>query len=272
MSTSSIPFCGSLDTERHASDLALYQRSYAPALQIDAHAHAASYFCLVIRGAFEEHFEGGVRRCTPGMVIFRPAGARHADRFQHEGATCLLVRLNERWHARLEDYQVTCPSGSVDFSEGKMPMLARQLYAEFQAPDQFSALAAEGLTLTMLAELERRSVAPTRTAGTPPWLRQVAERLHTEALGSWSVENLAQGVDVHPVHLMRRFRQHYGCTISTYARRVRITYASEQLAHTDAPLATIALDAGFYDQSHFSRCFKKVIGTTPRAYRAAHQG
>jgi len=53
-------------------------------------------------------------------------------------------------------------------------------------------------------------------------------------------------------------------------RELRIDFAREQLAG-HAPLSDIAAAAGFYDQSHFSRCFKRHVGVTPAAYRSECQ-
>jgi AraC family transcriptional regulator len=43
--------------------------------------------------------------------------------------------------------------------------------------------------------------------------------------------------------------------------------AAAQIAQTDVPIARIAVDAGFADQSHFTRMFKRYVGTTPARYR-----
>ena len=60
-----------------------------------------------------------------------------------------------------------------------------------------------------------------------------------------------------------------GQTVAAYIRQKRIEYACRALAETDAPLADVALAAGFADQSHLGRTFKRIMRTTPAAYRAA---
>jgi AraC-like DNA-binding protein len=47
-----------------------------------------------------------------------------------------------------------------------------------------------------------------------------------------------------------------------------VAFARQQLAATEAPIAQIALTAGFSDQSQLTRTFRRVTGTTPAAYRA----
>jgi AraC family transcriptional regulator len=54
-----------------------------------------------------------------------------------------------------------------------------------------------------------------------------------------------------------------------YLRRLRLEWAAERLRKPDDPLAEIASAAGFADQSHFTRRFKRLFGVTPAVFRAA---
>jgi AraC family transcriptional regulator len=74
-------------------------------------------------------------------------------------------------------------------------------------------------------------------------------------------------VGVHPVHLAREFRRHFGRTVGGYIRQQRIDQACRELKKDGAPLAEIALSVGFSNQSHFTRAFKSVTGTTPSSFR-----
>ena len=75
--------------------------------------------------------------------------------------------------------------------------------------------------------------------------------------------DVARRVGVHPVHLARTFRRVHQITFAGYVRHVRIEFARRELAASDAPLGDIAVAAGFCDQSHFSRLFKRYTGLTP---------
>jgi AraC family transcriptional regulator len=63
------------------------------------------------------------------------------------------------------------------------------------------------------------------------------------------------------------FRQQYGCTVGDYVRKLRLDFASRQLATSSASLAAIALAAGFADQSHFTKAFRRASGMTPAEWR-----
>jgi AraC-like DNA-binding protein len=68
----------------------------------------------------------------------------------------------------------------------------------------------------------------------------------------------------------RRFRASFHVTPQQYLRKLRLHMASRALVYTNQPLAKVALNCGFVDQSHFSREFRRHFGRTPRDYRAHH--
>ncbi len=108
-----------------------------------------------------------------------------------------------------------------------------------------------------------------RLTGTlPRWLADARSYLHDPGqVGSLS--ELATAVGVHPVTLARGFRKAYGCSVGAYLRWLRVARAAHELTETDAPLAEIALAAGFADQSHFSNVFRREMGLSPSAFRRA---
>lgn len=67
--------------------------------------------------------------------------------------------------------------------------------------------------------------------------------------------------------LLRQFKQYTGFSPINYLITLRIETAKKLMHSTELPLVQIALESGFYDQSHFSNCFVKFVGLTPREYR-----
>jgi AraC family transcriptional regulator len=157
---------------------------------------------------------------------------------------------------------------TAEFNYGSAVWLAKILYDEFYRMDRASPLAIEGLTLGMMAEVSRRHVK-TSDGTSPRWLEQARDFLHAHFSEELTLEGIAGAVGTHPVHLARVFRQYYGCTVGEYMRRLRVEFACREMSLTNRPLLQGALEAGFYDQSHFSRTFKKIVGLTPTAYRAS---
>ena len=85
------------------------------------------------------------------------------------------------------------------------------------------------------------------------------------------LDQLADAAHVSPSSLGRAFRDVLDTTPWRYVMRRRIDHAKRLLVGTGRSLADIALDAGFYDQAHFSRAFKRFTGTTPGAFREESQ-
>jgi len=66
----------------------------------------------------------------------------------------------------------------------------------------------------------------------------------------------------------RTFKARFGCTPSQYVKRMRVARAQNLMIISNTALSQIALECGFADQSHFSNCFRKVVGERPAAWRA----
>jgi AraC family transcriptional regulator len=97
----------------------------------------------------------------------------------------------------------------------------------------------------------------------PPWLEEAKDLLNDRFLEGLSLVQIADEIGVHPSHLSRTFRRHFGLTLGDYVRSLRIDHAIRQLAATDRPIGHIAATAGFSDHAHFSRECKKRLGMTP---------
>mgnify|MGYP001221641029 CR=1 FL=1 len=86
-----------------------------------------------------------------------------------------------------------------------------------------------------------------------------------------SVENLVQMTHCSNSQFRRGFRRFFKMTPVDYILLTRINAAREMLEHSTRLIAEIALDVGFYDQSHFIRTFKRFRGITPHQYRLQHR-
>ncbi|MGV1793095.1 helix-turn-helix domain-containing protein [Rhizobium lusitanum] len=81
---------------------------------------------------------------------------------------------------------------------------------------------------------------------------------------------LAEIVNVSRFHFARIFKQSTGMTAMTFVEQCRINKAQSLISETDVSLAEVALITGFADQSHFTRRFRRLIGSTPAAFAREH--
>jgi len=137
-----------------------------------------------------------------------------------------------------------------------------------QSDDDATVPLAEELALELVSTLSER-LEYRGTGAAPSWLRRVRDVLHDRAAAKLTLTQMAIEAGVHPVYLARAFRHHFGRPLGSYLRRVRVAMAADGLARSDAPPARLACGAGFCDQSHLNRVFRRETGWSPVGYRRA---
>lgn len=252
-----------------AAEFRLTETAYAPRHSLPKHSHEHACFVVVLRGTFSETYESNSRECEPLTIIFRPPHEIHRDIFSNRSARCLNIEVSEQWLGRVSAYSRAL-NHSADFRGHTFSKLATRLDREYRQMDEASPLMIEGLLLEIVAESARRAACSTAAGRPPCWLARAEEMIRAHFSEPLTLTGIAAAVDAHPLHLSALFRQTYGCTVGEYTRRLRIEFAAFELSRSERPIIEIALAAGFYDQSHFSRTFKRHTGLTPAAYRAIH--
>ena len=230
------------------------------------HVHDRPIFATMLTGSFEDVFTTRTHECLPSTVFTEPAGERHANRIQKAGAHVLVIQPDAQESERLRPAsrlweEIHC------FRHGGVAGRARQLSREIRSPDFATGLAVEGLILEMLSIAARLDEGKRQGGGPPPWLERARDLVHDRFRDKLRIEDVASAVDVHPAHLARTFRDHFHVPLGGYIRRLRIDWATRQVAETEVPFSAIAARAGFADQSHFTREFRKHSGLTPGRYR-----
>ena len=234
------------------------------------HEHDRPVFVYVLDGAVSVTCSGADFDCPPGSLRIVPAGQRHRTRYGAGRTRCLIVGVGEERAASLRrtsqilDRPAYFPPGSPAVAP------AARLETELERNDTVTPLAVEALLLEMVVADFRWTQGPLNRRA-PPWLEQVRAQLHAGFRGSFRFAELAAEAQVHPGHLSRAFRRHFGCTISAYLRRLRLEWAKAELMEPDRPLGRIAFEAGFADQSEFSRRFRREVGMTPSQFRRTHE-
>ncbi|GAA4448678.1 AraC family transcriptional regulator [Novipirellula rosea] len=84
-----------------------------------------------------------------------------------------------------------------------------------------------------------------------------------------SVQELASIAEMSRYQLDRRMRHIFGITAGQWLMKARIDLAEGLLAESKTPIAAVALEAGYSDQSAFTRQFRVTTGLSPREYRTA---
>jgi AraC family transcriptional regulator len=257
-------FFGHEVTTGQMGDFALSLTRYEAGTSIPWHTHNETYVTFVMHGGYHERLSGAARECGIRAAVVHPAGERHADEFTH-AAVCLNVQPDAGWLRTVASRGAVIDAPLLLASSGAS-QIALRLGRELNGRDSFSPMVIEGLMLELFAETARQPEARCVLA----WLRSVRQTVVSRFRERLSLASLATAAGVHPTHLARAFRQHYGCTIGELQRELRIEYAMQRMAAGDTPGA-VAADAGFADQSHLTRTFRAVAGSTPAAFRRAER-
>jgi AraC family transcriptional regulator len=252
---------------REVAGLILTEKVHPLGERTPPHSHVQPYLCFVLEGAWEERSDSGARWCAPQTLIYHPPGDVHSDHFRDNAGHVFAIEMDHTWHERLDLLADVLQEPRV-VESGAPAAVAMRLYDESRRRDSPSALLIEGLMLELLGSLARFR-AGIAVSPAPAWLRNTEEILHARFRQPPSIREMAALAEVHPVHLARAFRSRYGCSISEYVCRLRVEAACTAMSTTKRTLSDIAIDVGFFDQSHFTKAFHRIVGTTPARFRAA---
>ncbi|MEA2465342.1 MAG: AraC family transcriptional regulator [Acidobacteriota bacterium] len=254
-------FFGRVVTAAQWEPFRMSETRYARGALLPWHRHDESYLTFVLAGGYRERSVRQTQSCAARSMVLHPAGETHEDDFSEQPARCLNVVLAPSFTARLGAAAVPLERGGM-VEGAQVASIGARLAAELRRSDAASQLMVEGLLLELFGTLAR-SASGSRA---PSWLDEadaILQRRFTEKL---SLGGLAEMVGVHPVHLARAFRKRYGVSVGERVRALRLELAREQVL-AGVPLAEVATQAGFADQSHLTRSFTRAYGVAPAEYR-----
>ncbi|HEY2070968.1 MAG TPA: AraC family transcriptional regulator [Rhizomicrobium sp.] len=197
------------------------------------HRHAGAYAAIVLHGRYEEWGSRGRWRVEAGDVLFHDAFESHGDRFGKSDCAIFNLPLPPGFSTDIVQARCHAIDAVMEAGEDAVEMLLRHLEPraaiETDWPDR------------LVADLAR-----------DPDLR----------LSDWAARHA-----LSPEALSRGLRRVYGVTPAALRCELRAYRAWTMLSRTRQPMAAIALDAGFADQSHMTRAVSRLTGRPPSHWR-----
>ncbi|OWY28550.1 helix-turn-helix domain-containing protein [Herbaspirillum robiniae] len=155
--------------------------------------------------------------------------------------------------------------------------LAHALAPALARPDEASMLFVDQIGVAIGTHVMQRYGG----ARAPRGVRGGLSRLHEERAkqmlmekvrGNVSIPEIARECNMSASYFLRAFKESTGQTPHQWLMAQRVQRAREFLRDTELPLAEVAIACNFYDQSHFSRVFSQVVGTSPGSWRRHSRG
>jgi AraC-like DNA-binding protein len=152
------------------------------------------------------------------------------------------------------------------------PLLRRRIdriHRSLQHPGD--ELAAESLLALIVEQICRRlqhTGPPTGStdAPDPATARRLRDLINSRVVEGITLDQAAGVLQRHPTHLVRAFRREFGMPPHQYLTSRRVDRARGLLL-SGVPVADAAIGSGFYDQSHLTRHFKRILGVNPGGFR-----
>jgi len=223
----------------------------------------------------------GEMRVTSGSGFFLPAGFVHQCRTVGEHGYRVVSVLPELWKQLTGRVEPAQPLLLPD--DGPALLAARRLIACLRyAGGGVQGSTAGGVNTAAPLMVEHALLAlhelldgaageggTARAAVLPERIAEVRAWLEAHCTETVRLATLADLAGCSPGLINRSFSQYVGLPPHEYLLQLRLRHAARRLRESDEPLAGIALETGFADQSHFQRFFRRAYGTTPQAYREA---
>jgi AraC family transcriptional regulator len=232
--------------------------------RVPEHVHANPYLSLHVLGGYRERDRGGEAFIGGPAAMFFPAGSGHEMAIGPQGLVTVIIEFDSD---RLRDTvgaaaELRCSRRWIGGDVGRRASgLARTWLSG--APDDRRFAMTEAFLKSALG------AAPHRLA--PAWLEDLETLIRVEGAAA-RTDRLAKRCGVSKPWLARAYRHWHGEGLAEALRRRRVAAAAILLESGDMPLAEVAAEAGFYDQSHMNRAFKRLVGRTPAAVRVARLG
>lgn len=155
--------------------------------------------------------------------------------------------------------------------------LAHALAPALSRPDEASMLFVDQIGIALGTYLLRRyggaARASLRNTGLSRMHEERAKQMLLEKVkGNVSIPEIARECNMSASYFLRAFKESTGQTPHQWLMAQRVQRAREFLRDTELPLAEVAVACNFYDQSHFSRVFSQVVGTSPGSWRRNSRG
>ena len=225
---------------------------------VDWHYHENAYFTYLLEGKLFEQSKKDTHHLTPGSLLFHNWQDAHCNTKPPENTRGFHVEISDDWFASF-DLKPSVAEGSLELKSPLVRNLMSRIFIESKIDDPYVKMSIDALLLDVFGSIKNTGE---RTLKRPIWVNRLQSLLLEEDI-DYSLKNLSELLDVHPIHLSREFSRYFGTSLGNYIRLLKLNKAFHLLMSRQFSMTEICYRCGFYDQSHFISNFRRVYHTTP---------
>jgi AraC-like DNA-binding protein len=239
------------------------------------HSHESYSFGVTEAGAQAFTCRHGRHVSGPGMVMaFNPDDPHDGHAAVDGGFTYRMVHIWPEFFARLAGIGRPLPLFRVPvLADPVVARSLRRLHSALTGPaselERHERLTAAAGLLVRHASGRVPAARAARPEADPGPAARIRALIHDAGTAAdLTAGDLAAAAGCSRYAAYRAFHQAYGLAPSDYQRQLRVR-AARGLLSRGVPPAVAAAEAGFADQAHLTRWFRRYYGITPGAYRNA---
>ncbi len=239
----------------------------------DKHAHETFSIGIVTAGSCVYWNERTRQHISAGSLVLMNPGDVHAcNPVRRERWSYRMLYVDIAWLARLQN---ELGVGRHEFAPFSMTAIRQpQLYTglsrlyDMLIDRQAYSLEKHEAALTFMTGVQRTlSPACNRERRKHRGVARAAEFIRDNYKRPLKLQDISSAADLSVSYLIRAFKGEYGMTPHAYLTNCRVEFSRARL-RKGVPIADVAFEAGFADQAHLQRTFKRVVAATPAQYRA----
>lgn len=240
-------------------------------LSYKKHFHEEYSLGIVDEGTSSIWYDGKHVDIEPGNLVFIPPNIPHACNPHDEGNwKYKMLFIHPEWIRNLIEYEREFHKPIIWRNDMRQPCkdLMTEMVDCLTGPA--TPLEKESVILTVFVELIKTIVDREKFINVScterTKLKRVKDYLHDHFLERVTLETLEKVSGLSKFHLVHLFKREYNIPPHAYQTLLRINFAKRELC-SQRCIADVAVDVGFFDQSHFTKVFKNYVGVTPEKYQ-----
>jgi len=257
-------FMGETIQIRSLNGFTLSITEHSENMDVPNHEHEFPYISYLMYGKYHEKSIINEHYVAPGASLFRPGGFEHINEIGNAQSLCFNLEIEKNI---FDDEIKKYAREFMLFENNNIEIVKILLGFKRNFSEELLSLYVQENLYHLLGRYNLD-----KKIGRAVWVGKIKKMVRLNPEITYSIEDLANSFRLNPVYLVRKFKESTGLTFGEFLIRQRLARAIDLMHTTSKKLTGIAIETGFYDQSHFIRHFKNEFEISPSHYRKIVKG